>query len=97
MTHTRRLITGLLLLWFLTGCGTSPPINYYVLSAYPYSQCFFCGNAGPETVVELSFVGKQRRLQMDQLVTIKGKLKLNDSNIYQCNYIFEKPVLYKSH
>lgn len=27
----------------------------YALSKNPFSSCFFCGNAGPETVVELKF------------------------------------------
>ncbi|MEQ9302959.1 MAG: hypothetical protein RJQ14_03520, partial [Marinoscillum sp.] len=26
--------------------------DYFVLSRFPYNNCFFCGNAGPETVVE---------------------------------------------
>src|SRR5690554_4842162 len=32
----------------LNAMGTS-----YVLSRYPNANCFFCGGAGPETVVEL--------------------------------------------
>ena len=27
--------------------------NYLILSAFPYASCFFCGNAGPETVMEV--------------------------------------------
>jgi uncharacterized lipoprotein YmbA len=34
MTQTLRAITGLSLLLVLAGCGSSPPINYYVLSAH---------------------------------------------------------------
>ena len=34
MIQTRGVITGLLLLGLLAGCGSSPPINYYVLSAH---------------------------------------------------------------
>jgi len=33
MTTTRRAMTGFLLAGLLAGCGSSPPINYYVLSA----------------------------------------------------------------
>jgi len=29
--------------------------NVYVLSANPYSSCFFCGGAGPESVVQIKF------------------------------------------
>lgn len=34
MTQTQRVTTVLLLLGLLAGCGSSPPINYYVLSAH---------------------------------------------------------------
>ena len=34
MTQIRRGMTGMLLLCLLAGCGSSPPINYYVLSAH---------------------------------------------------------------
>ena len=83
---------------FLRGyiLAIDPEVGYYLLSSNPYASCFFCGNAGPETVVELSFKSKQRKLKMDQLVTIIGRLKLNDDNVYQCNYIFEDHKLYDS-
>lgn len=72
-----------------------PETGYYLLSSNPYSSCFFCGGAGPETVVELEFRYIPKRLEMDQVVTIRGKLKLNSDNIYQCNYIFEEADLYE--
>ena len=27
--------------------------NYFVLSSLPFANCFFCGGAGPETVMEI--------------------------------------------
>ncbi len=59
----------------------------YVLSAYPYSACFFCGNAGPESVMALKFDGKPRRFELDEIVTFKGILQLNDNNVDEMNYI----------
>ena len=44
-----------------------------------------CGQAGPESVMEVQLV-KQYEGLMDQ-VTFKGKLKLNVDDIYQLNYI----------
>ena len=32
--------------------------DYYVLSANPYSSCFFCGQAGPESVMEVQLIKK---------------------------------------
>ena len=63
--------------------------DYYVLSANPYSSCFFCGQAGPESVMEIEMIKKYEGLRMDQVITFKGKLKLNVDDIYQLNYILE--------
>ena len=63
--------------------------DYYVLSANPYSSCFFCGQAGPESVMEIEMVKKYEGLRMDQVITFKGKLKLNVDDIYQLNYILK--------
>jgi hypothetical protein len=63
--------------------------DYYVLSANPYSSCFFCGQAGPESVMEVQMVQQYEGLRMDQIITYKGKLRLNTDDIYQLNYILE--------
>lgn len=63
--------------------------DYYVLSANPYSSCFFCGGAGPESVMEVQIVDKHDGLRMDQIITFEGKLRLNPDDIYQLNYILE--------
>ena len=63
--------------------------DYYVLSANPYSSCFFCGQAGPESVMEIQMIKKYEGLRTDQVITYKGTLKLNVDDIYQLNYILE--------
>ena len=63
--------------------------GYFVLSAYPYSACFFCGNAGPESVMSLKFKSKPRRYELDEVATFKGKLRINDSDVDELNYILE--------
>ena len=60
----------------------------YVLSAFPFSSCFFCGGGGKETVVELMLEGDQS-YTVDQVKTFKGKLKLNDDP-FGLNYILEE-------
>jgi len=67
--------------------------DYYVLSANPYSSCFFCGQAGPESVMEIQMIKKYEGLRMDQVITYKGTLKLNVDDIYQLNYILEDAEL----
>lgn len=66
-----------------------------ILSKYPYAQCFFCGGAGPESVVDvlLKDDAKDHGLRMDQRVTFKGKLKLNIEDLDHLNYIFEEAEL----
>ena len=64
--------------------------NLYVLSAFPFSACFFCGGAGPETVMTLNFKKKGRKFKTDERLTLTGTLKLNSDDIYQMNYILEE-------
>ena len=52
-------------------------LGMYMVSANPFANCFFCGNAGPETVVELFPNGKFPRFSTDQMVTFKGILQIN--------------------
>ena len=63
--------------------------DYYVLSANPYSSCFFCGQAGPESVMEIQLAKPYGGLRMDRILTFKGKLRLNADDIYQLNYVLE--------
>lgn len=48
----------------------------YALSAFPFSSCFFCGAAGPESVMELKLAGKETFLT-DDVITFEGQLRLN--------------------
>jgi hypothetical protein len=69
--------------------------NFYVVSRYPYANCYFCGGGGPESVVDLRFSGKNRTYKTDERLTFRGKLKLNATDIYQMNYILEGATEYK--
>jgi hypothetical protein len=68
--------------------------NFYVVSRYPYANCYFCGGGGPESVADLRFTGKHRTYKTDERLTFKGKLKLNADDIYQMNYILEGAMEY---
>tara|TARA_R110002072_G_scaffold79919_6_gene183968 strand:- start:158 stop:598 length:441 start_codon:yes stop_codon:yes gene_type:complete len=52
-------------------------LGMYMVSANPFANCFFCGNAGPETVVEIFPSSKLPRFSTDQIVTFKGILQIN--------------------
>ncbi|MGB0177397.1 MAG: DUF3299 domain-containing protein [Owenweeksia sp.] len=62
----------------------------YALSAYPFSACFFCGGAGPESVMSLQFEEPPRKFSTDDVVTLSGFLKLNDSDVDDFSYILQK-------
>ena len=69
--------------------------DFYVLSRYPFANCFFCGGAGPETVVDLQFPNKApREYVTDERLTFAGTLQLNADDIYQMNYIIKDAVEY---
>jgi hypothetical protein len=64
-----------------------------LLSKYPYSQCFFCGGAGPESVAEIVFPSKHPKLKADQIITVVGKLQLNDADVNHLNFILKDAAL----
>jgi hypothetical protein len=68
---------------------------YIILSKFPYSQCFFCGGAGPESIAEVYFKVKPPKFEGDQFIRIKGKLKLNDADLEHGNFIIEQAVFIK--
>jgi len=61
-----------------------------ILSKFPYSSCFFCGAAGPESVAEVYFKDKPSGLEGDDEITIVGTLKLNIEDVQKMNFILEK-------
>ena len=65
----------------------------FILSAFPYNMCFFCGGAGPETVMEV--VASEEIEYSAEAVTIKGKLELNDSDINRLMFAMSDAVLVK--
>lgn len=69
----------------------------YALSAFPFAACFFCGAAGPESVITLNIARVKRKYNTDDVVTFKGVLRLNDSNIEDFNYILEQAEEVKFH
>lgn len=59
--------------------------NYFVLSALPFANCFFCGGAGPETVMEV-FTDEKVEFEVDR-IKVKGRLRLNATDPMQLMYI----------
>ena len=78
--------------------GYHLPIDYgretIVLSKQPYASCFFCGGGvGQETIAEIHFTKKQRRFKADEILKVRGTLKLNDSDFDHFVFILEEAEL----
>lgn len=62
----------------------------FVFSAYPYNLCFFCGGAGPETVMEV--YASEPIEYTAEPITIRGTLRLNSDDINRLMYALEEAV-----
>ncbi|MGB1217866.1 MAG: hypothetical protein ACPG5P_08305 [Saprospiraceae bacterium] len=56
----------------------------FVFSAYPYNMCYFCGGAGPETVMEVETVEPIEYTA--EPIVIKGILHTNSGDINRLFY-----------
>ena len=65
----------------------------FIFSAFPYSMCFFCGAAGPESVMEVS--SKEPIKYTAESITLTGTLRLNGDDINRLMYKIEGAVLVK--
>lgn len=59
--------------------------DMFILSGLPIASCFFCGGAGPETVME---VYPAEPIPFgDDKVKLKGRLELNESDFLRLPYV----------
>jgi hypothetical protein len=65
----------------------------FMFSALPFSTCYFCGGAGPETVVEIESRSEIRF--SNEPIIIEGILFLNDSDPDHHMYILKNAVKIK--
>lgn len=65
--------------------------NYFVLSALPFANCFFCGDAGPETVMEV--FSKKEISFTEKKIKVRGTLSINADNPLQLMYILNDAEL----
>lgn len=65
----------------------------YMLSSLPFNLCYFCGGAGPETVVEID--SKEKLKFSTSSITLEGILFLNDSDPDHHMYILKEAKLIK--
>jgi hypothetical protein len=59
--------------------------NYFVLSSLPFANCFFCGGAGPETVMEI--FSKVQIDYTEKRISVTGILTINADDPLRLMYI----------
>ena len=65
-----------------------------ILSKYPNANCFFCGGAGMESIMEVRLVKEaSRRFLMDEVLTFKGTLHVNTTDYQLVSYILRNAEL----
>jgi len=65
-----------------------------ILSKYAYANCFFCGGAGLESVVEVRMKEEMpRKFELDEKLTFTGKLRINTTEWEFVSFILEDAVL----
>ena len=76
--------------------GYIVPIDntHYALSKNVFAACFFCGKAGPETIIGLKF-RNPKRYKTDQYVTVEGTFRVNENNVDDWIYNMEDVVVVK--
>ena len=66
----------------------------FLLSKQPMASCFFCGMAGPETIMELHF-NENKSLETDQIIFVEGVLELNKDDANHCIFILKNAKIIK--
>jgi hypothetical protein len=58
-----------------------PNGEWFMVSKNPFATCFFCGGAGPETVIELlKYKNIKKKYKTDDIVEVTGTLKMVAEN-----------------
>jgi hypothetical protein len=67
----------------------------YALSKNVFASCFFCGKAGPETIMGIKFKAGKIKLKTDQYVTLEGNFRVNENNVEDWIYHIEDAIIIK--
>jgi len=67
----------------------------YAISKNVFAACFFCGKAGPESIVGLKFRGTTPKLKTDQYVTVEGTFRYNETDADDWIYNVDDVIIVK--
>ncbi len=83
----------IMLVGYIIPTADAPGFTGVILSKFPYAMCFFCGEAGAESVAELRLKEEAPDFDIDRPYVFKGTLMLNDEDFDQLNFILTDVVL----
>ncbi len=63
--------------------------SHFMFSAFPFASCFFCGKAGPESVMEVFMKDDKKVEYSDNSITLKGKFKFLPNKLDDIMYQLE--------
>ena len=78
---------------YMTGFIVPIDNKNYALSKNVFASCFFCGQAGPETIMGIKFKNPATKLKTDQYVTLQGTFRYNDNDVDDWIYHIENAVI----
>lgn len=71
-----------------------PNGKWHILSKNPFASCFFCGKAGPETVLEiLGFNNDKNKFKSDDLVEVTGVFNIVYDPEDNLSFVIEKVTI----
>ncbi len=70
----------IVLLGYIISSSKTDGFENPILSKFPFTSCYFCGNAGMETVAEIDFDTSKSTFRMDSAYGFKGILTFNKDN-----------------
>jgi hypothetical protein len=69
--------------------------SHFMFSAYPYNMCFFCGKAGPESVMEVVMQEGKQAEYSEKAVWLKGIFKFMPADPNEIMYKLEHAEVVK--
>jgi len=63
--------------------------SHFMLSAFPFNMCFFCGKAGPETAMQVFMKDDKKVAFTEDKINLKGTLRINENDISGLLYTLE--------
>lgn len=67
----------------------------YAISKNVFASCYFCGKAGPESVMAIKFRAGKVKLKTDQFVILNGVLRINETDPNNWMYYINDAIIVK--